>query len=252
MRLIGGCGHLATMSIIRRLILAFALTAGITPALAQAPPPIPALPDTERRTTYNISATTCICAVGFAIYGDSTDVANWVTVWLNGVQVPQTGNWILSSPTGALSSSARPISDAVLIFTTPQTGVVQIVGARRPRRTSQFTENRGVAARDINQVVTDLEAQVRELWDRQIRTLQANPGETFLPLPPITSRANTGVCFDTNGNVVSCIAIPTSTFTAGNGVTFTGTNPTIISVQSAPTPPFSYPFTALATTAGAL
>jgi hypothetical protein len=51
------------MNIIRRAILAFALIAGITPAFAQAPPPIPALPDTERRTSYSISASTCACSV---------------------------------------------------------------------------------------------------------------------------------------------------------------------------------------------
>jgi hypothetical protein len=34
------------MTYIRRAILALALIAGIGPAFAQAPPPIPALPDT--------------------------------------------------------------------------------------------------------------------------------------------------------------------------------------------------------------
>jgi len=49
--------------LIRRAILAFALLAGITPALAQVPPPVPALPDTERRTTYSLTAST-LCMLG--------------------------------------------------------------------------------------------------------------------------------------------------------------------------------------------
>jgi len=154
------------------------MIAGIAPAFAQAPPPVPALPDTERRTSYSISASTCACAVGFSLYGDSTDVQNWLTVWVNGVQIAQASNWTISSPSGSLATLPRPITDAVLTFTNAQTGTVQIVGARRPRRTSQFSENRGVAARDMNQVLSDLEAQTRELWDRQVRTVQAPAGDT--------------------------------------------------------------------------
>jgi hypothetical protein len=59
--------------IIRRLILAFTLIAGLGPAFAQAPSPVPALPDVERRTTYTITGTTCACAVGFQLYGDGGD-----------------------------------------------------------------------------------------------------------------------------------------------------------------------------------
>jgi hypothetical protein len=179
------------MNIIRRAILAFALIAGITPAFAQAPPPIPALPDTERRTSYSISASTCACSIGFALFGDSTDYANWVEVFVNGVQ--QSGNWNITSPTGSLATLPRPITDAVLTFTAVQTGTVQIVGARRPRRTSQFSENRGVAARDLNQALTDIVAQNRELWDKTSdltgRSLIGVPGETFGTLPPAATRA---------------------------------------------------------------
>src|ERR1700736_5818994 len=55
----------------------------IAAAFAQAPGPVPALPDAERRTSYSISASTCSCSVGFSLYGDSNDVANWLTVWVN-------------------------------------------------------------------------------------------------------------------------------------------------------------------------
>lgn len=220
------------MQIIRRAILAFALVAGITPAFAQAPPPVPALPDTERRTSYSISASTCACAVGFQLYGDSTDVANWLTVFVNGVQVLQPGNWTITSPSGSLATLPRPISDAVLTFTTAQTGVVQIVGAQRPRRLSEYAENRGVAARDLNQTMNSVEAQLRELWDRQFRTVQAPPGETLNLLPKLSGRASMNACFDSNGNLTSCVSSPSGSFAAGNGITFTGTNPTTISTPT--------------------
>ncbi|WBL82298.1 hypothetical protein I3J27_18370 [Bradyrhizobium xenonodulans] len=216
-----------------RLILAFALMAGLAPAFAQVPPPVPALPDTERRTSYSITASTCACNVGFALYGDSTDYANWIEVWVNGALIPQSGNWTITSPTGSLATIPRPISDAVLTFTQVQTGTVQIVGARRPRRTSQFSESRGVAARDLNQVLTDLTAQNRETWDKindvTGRIPRVPPGETLATLPVLAARANQGACFNSGGNLTSCVSVPNSTFVAGNGIAFTGTNPTTIS-----------------------
>src|SRR6202035_2170341 len=122
------------MTMIRRFILASALMAGISSSFAQ-PAPVPALPDTERRTTYSISGTTCTCAVNFALYGDSTDFQNSVEVWLNGAQVNFNDvalGCTITSPSGSRSTVARPITDAVLTFTFPQPGTVQIVGARRP------------------------------------------------------------------------------------------------------------------------
>src|SRR5258705_176731 len=123
------------------------------------PAPVPALPDTERRTSYSISGATGPLAVNFALYGDSTDYQNWVKVSIGGISYdfndPLHG-WTITSPSGPLSSLARPITDAVLTFNAAQTGTVQIVGARRPRRTSQFDENVGVSARDLNQVLTDI------------------------------------------------------------------------------------------------
>jgi hypothetical protein len=191
------------MSLIKRAILALALIAGSAPAFGQVPPPVPALPDTARLTTYSISATTCACAVGFALYGDSTDYENWLQVWVNGVQMAQAGNWTITSPTGPLATIPRPITDGVLTFTAAQTGTIQIVGARRPRRLSQFSENRGVPARDLNQAVTDLVAENREQWDALIRTMMAPPGDTQVPmvLPAATTRASKILGFDANGAV---------------------------------------------------
>jgi hypothetical protein len=218
---------------IRTTILALALAAGIAPAFAQTPPPVPALPDTERRTTYSISASTCACAVGFQLYGDSTDYVNWLEVFVGGILLPQPGNWTITSPTGPIATIARPITDAVLTFTTPQTGTVQIVGARRPRRTSQFQESQPVPTRNFNVTFSDITATLRELWDKTNdftgRAVRAPPGETLTLLPAAASRANMGACFDNGGNLVPCVSIPSSTFSAGAGILFTGTNPTAIS-----------------------
>lgn len=231
------------MNILRRLILSLALAAGIAPALAQVPPPVPALPDTERRTSYSITATTCACAVNFALYGDSTDYQSWVEVWLNGNMVASndaTFGWTITSPTGPLSTIPRPITDAVLTFNAVQTGTIQIVGARRPRRAAQFSENRGVAARDLNQVLTDIIAQNRETWDKindvTGRVPLARPGETLALLPALASRLNQGACFDSGGNLTTCVSVPGSTFVAGSGITFTGTNPTTISATAGVVP----------------
>ena len=223
------------MNIIRRAILALALIAGLAPAIAQVPPPVPALPDTERRTTYSLTASVCNCTVNFALYGDSTDYANWLEVFVNGALLPQAGNWTITSPTGTLSTIPRPVTDAVLNFTAAQTGTVQIVGARRPRRTSQFSENRGVAARDLNQALTDIIAQNRETWDKindvTGRAVLAAPGETLALLPKAASRANQGACFDSNVNLTSCVGIPSSSISAGTGIALTGTSPTVISAN---------------------
>lgn len=194
------------MQILRRAILAFSLIAGLAPAFAQAPAPVPALPDTERRTSYSITSSNCACSVGFALYGDSTDYQNWVEVWLNGVRVnynDATFGWTITSASGPLGNIALPITNAVLTFTNPQTGTVQIVGARRPRRVSQFPENRGVAARDLNQAMTDQVAMLREMWDRTNdvtgRAILALPGEILSPLPAAASRAGGFLCWDGTG-----------------------------------------------------
>jgi hypothetical protein len=144
------------------------------------------------------------------------------------VQIPQSGNWNITSPSGSLSTLPRPITDGVLTFTAARTGTVQIVGAQRPRRLSEFGENRGVAARDLNQVLNGIEAQLREMWDRRFRTIQAPPGETLNLLPVLASRLSQGACFDSSGNLTSCVSVPSSTFATGNGILFSGVSPTTI------------------------
>jgi hypothetical protein len=195
------------------IFAALSLLGSSTASFAQAPPPVPALPDTERRTSYSLTSSTCACSVGFQLYGDSNDFANWVEVWLNGVRVnfnDATFGWTITSPTGPLSSIPRPVTDGVLTFTNAQTGTVQIVGARRPRRVSQFTENRGVAARDLNQALTDIIAQNRETWDKTNdftgRGLFSQPGNTLGPLPLPSVCAGAFLGFDGTGLNPQCKA----------------------------------------------
>lgn len=172
------------------------------PGFAQAPPPVPAEPDTERRTRYSGVTSVTTFLVGFDLYGDGTDYDHWLEVYVNGVRVTQSGNWTLTLGSGSLTTLSRPIlgSNASVVFGSAQSGTIDIVGARRPRRTSQFAENRGVTARDLNQVITDLIMTVRERWDRIPRTMLAPPGENIGPLPSATSRANKLLAFDGSGN----------------------------------------------------
>jgi Pectate lyase superfamily protein len=194
---------------IRRLVLAgFAATSllsTIVSAFAQ-PAPVPALPDSERRTSYSITASTCSCAVNFQIFGDGIDFSNWVEVFLNGIRVnfnDPTFGWTITSPSGPLSNLARPITDGVLTFTNPQTGTVQIVGARRPRRVSQYNEGIGVPTRNFNRDLTDIIAQNRELWDKTNdmtgRGLFFAPGNTTGPMPLPAACQGALLGFDSTG-----------------------------------------------------
>jgi hypothetical protein len=216
---------------IRRALLALCLLA--TPAFAQTPPPVPALPDSIRLTTYTISATTCACAVGFQIYGDNTDVDNWIQVFVNGVQklsTDPTFGWSLTSPTGSLSVIPRPITDAVLTFNSVQTATIVILGAERPRRLVEFSESQGVTARSLNQVFNTLFAELREAWDNKF----IFSGVTFATLPPAVAGRR---AFITDGVASGCADGTCTTFgtnvTAGGGtlpllIWYNGTHWTLI------------------------
>jgi len=197
----------------RRFVLAlsFLLSVPTLTVHGQAPPPVPALPDTERRTTYNVTATQCNCPVQFGIYGDGTDYQNWIQVWLNGViQDPTT--YTITSPSGPLATRPRPITDAVLNFNTPVTGQVDIVGARRPRRNQLFTENRGVPARDANQITNDIQAEAREAWDLRDRVLQGKPGTIYQQMPVPAECSGKLLGFDVTGTQPICTT-PSSSVT---------------------------------------
>jgi hypothetical protein len=168
------------------------------------PPAVPALPDSERRTAYSLSGGTGPLAVNFAIYGDGTDYWDWVEVWLNQIRVDYNDaarGWSLTSPSGPIGSIARPITDAVINFNAAQSGPVQIIGARRPRRVAQYNENAGIPARDENQNLTDMVAMQRESWDfAHARVLSVPGGETLSTIPNANLRKNLLLGFDGSGN----------------------------------------------------
>jgi len=185
--------------IVRHALLALSFLIGFVPAYAAPPPPVPALPDTARITTYTPTASTGPFNVSFDVYGDGTDYGNWVEVWVNGVKKTAVTDWQLTSPSGALNLIPRPVTDARVTLTTAATGTVQIVGARRPRRVSQFPESRGVTARDFNQVLSDMTAVEREGWDLRGRSLVTLPGYLLGPLPAPSSCVNGFLGFDETG-----------------------------------------------------
>src|ERR1700738_920957 len=120
-----GCGEKPGRKFALAIFASLARFSAIGSAFAQAPPPVPALPDSERRTSYSIAASQCSCAVNFQLFGDSNDYWSWLEVYLNGVLVnynDPTFGWTITVPTGTLSTRARPISDALLTFNTAQTG----------------------------------------------------------------------------------------------------------------------------------
>jgi hypothetical protein len=249
--LIGGGVTLCGMKAIFRsglfgFLLALGLLAAPTPppfalhGIANAVTAIPGEPDAERRTHYTPSASTGPFSVGFDLYGDGTDYANWVEVYVNGVKVTQSGNWTMDSPSGTIANLARPITDARITFTAAQTGTVDIVGARRPRRTAQFTESQPITAHSQNQVLTDLWMTLRERWDRIARTMLAPPGETIGPLPAASARANMFLGFDALGNPIMLSAANSSaivgpgTTTSGDFVLWNSTNGTFVKDGGAP------------------
>lgn len=148
-----------------------------------APGPVPALPDTERRTSYAPGAASVgPYAVGFQLYGDGADYGAWLDVQVNGASLTAGSDWVLTSPSGSLATLPRPIQDAVITFTVAQPvslspGTIEFIGQRRPRRLSQVSENRGVSARDFNVIVTEIEATLREIFDQ----VQAN-GTVVVPI----------------------------------------------------------------------
>lgn len=178
------------------------------PAHIAAMTAIPALPDAERRTRTTVSASTGPVSVGFDVYGNSTDYANWLEVYADGVKLTAVTDWTLDSPSGSLATLARPITDARVTFTSAVTATVDIVGADRPRRATQLVEGQGVSAHAFNQFATQMIARLREAWDIiKTRALIGRPGEAVdLTLPTIASRAGNYLTFDSDGKPTATAA----------------------------------------------
>src|ERR1017187_1376478 len=145
----------------------------ILPAFAQAPPPIPPIPDTNRAVTYGISSSTAQVAVPFNVYGDCTDIQ----VQINGVNQPLPSSlWNCASQSGfALSTLPLPITDMVVNLTPALTsGTLTIIGAWHPRNLSVPTAP-GINRREFEQSISTLIAGERE----EFAALQ---GSGFVPL----------------------------------------------------------------------
>lgn len=221
-----------TMNLIRAAL--FAICALAQPALAQVPPPVPTLPDTERRVQYSPSVSPGPFQIPFALYGTGTDYGNWIEVWVNGVRLTPVTDFTVTLTSGTLATAARPLTNAQVTLNVASSGTVQIVGAERPRRLAQFAENVGVSARNLNLAITDLVAQNRETWDKindvTGRGLFSQPGVTLGPLPTPTACANAFLGFDGTGLNPTCLGsasglgdvIGPSSAVNNNIVTFNG------------------------------
>lgn len=166
----------------------------------------PALPDAERLTEYTIAvASVGPYSAGFHIYADDDDYAQWLEVWDDGVQLTAVTDYTVSSVAGGadLSIIARPITDAQITFTTARSGAIKIVGARRPRQASQFTNGVSVTADQHNRRYTDLMAIGRELFDKFKRAIVAPAGEEMAVLPTAADRASKFAAYDADGNPIA-------------------------------------------------
>jgi hypothetical protein len=84
-------------------------------SFAQVCSPVPALPDSERRTQYSITAQTGPFAVGFAVYGDNTDYGDWIGVYVN--ERVQSGSicTITRSTAPCAPKASRPMRSAACV-----------------------------------------------------------------------------------------------------------------------------------------
>lgn len=186
----------------RARLVGYLTLMGVGVLSAQAPPPVPALPDSIRITNYTLAASSCACSVGFNLYQDGTDIDNMVHVYLNGTRYlssDATFGWTLSSVTGSFGLIPLPVTDAVLTYNSVQTGTLVIRGAQRPRRLTEFSESRGVPARDHNLALNALSAQLRENWDDVAGAVRAQPGEVLTRLPNAAARVGSVLGFDSGG-----------------------------------------------------
>ncbi len=151
------------------------------------------LPDTERRTSYSITASTGPLNVGFNILGDGTDYAQWIEVWLDGEQLTPVTDFTVDSPSGSLATIARPITDARVTLVASTTGDIEIVGARRPRRTTQFVTGAAIEVDDHNRAYTDIMAVLREYWDKFQRAILVAPGQAATTAAEVIAAAATAV-----------------------------------------------------------
>lgn len=132
------------------------------------------IPDVERRSEYTPVTATATFAIGFPIVAASD-----IEVWIDDALL-DSEDWTVTLGTlidGFYSSATVTLDTAV------ENVDVEIVGARRPYRTTQYQEGRGIPASELNADMNRISLMLREIYDRSRRSLTVPPGASLTELP---------------------------------------------------------------------
>lgn len=164
---------------LKRLLLSFALLVAPAVAFAQAPPPVPVIPDANRYVSYSPVTSTSVFNVTFPVFGSCEDL----TVQLNGTPLTYSSQWTCASASGTpLASLPLPITDMQVTLATPiSTGFLEIIGNWQPRRTSQPT-NPAINRYEVNESLSAIIAGMRELHQNELPQPPQAAGD--IPLSP--------------------------------------------------------------------
>lgn len=157
------------------------------------------VPDSDRYASYSPASATTDFSVPFAVWsGDADEALADLEVRVNGAVVTTGLTFV-----GDFDTTANPnvCLNGIVRFATAQNGVlVEIEGAREPRRVSQYPDAAGVAPRDQNAILNAIAAAAREMRQRMARALMVPYGETVVQLPAAAERAAKFLGFDSDGN----------------------------------------------------
>ncbi len=156
--------------------------------------PVPPILDVDRYASYAPAIATTDFALGFPLFGDASDIA----VYVNGVEQALGADYTVLSVTTGATLTPIPITDAFARLSGPvSSGIVEIYGIRRPRRTVQATA--AYSTRDFNVVISDLISMMRELWSQFYRSIKVPVGDAQILLPGASARQSTVMTFDSAG-----------------------------------------------------
>lgn len=156
--------------------------------------PVPPLLDLDRYAVYYPIVATTDFGLGFALYGDASDVA----VYKDGVKLKLTTDYTVRSVATGSMLVPVPVADAFIrLGTAVSSGKIEVYGARRPRRTLQASA--AYSTRDFNVVFSDVWATLREMWSQFTRAVQTPPGEDGIQLPAAAARAGKVLMFSATG-----------------------------------------------------
>lgn len=172
---------------------------------------VPVVPDSDRRSTATLSASTGPVTVGFAVYGGAADLS----VFVDGVLIDPS-DWVLTSASALnVLTDVLPAGDGRVTFNSPQTGSVAVIGEIKPKRLSQFTVGVGITAESHNLVLSTIIACLREVYSWGKSAIRLNEGERAAALPSAANRALKLLSFDAVGNPIATISIDGITGPAG-------------------------------------